>query len=248
MRAGLGTSVAGPGAFVVETTGRQSGLPRRVPLLAKRVGDTIVVSTARAGSQWIRNVEHHPVVDVWVAGRRRRATANVVRLPRGAVAHLRLRPCIPTNPDTTRRRRSMIERVIERWHEYLRGDLPGGLDDLLDDNVVFYSPIVHTPQGARRSPSSTSKLQPRPCRRPNSPTAATADQRFRYTKQVLAGDTAVLEFETSVRGKYVNGVDIIRCNAAGRIVEFRVMVRPLQAVHIVHEQMKTMIETLQQNH
>jgi deazaflavin-dependent oxidoreductase (nitroreductase family) len=101
VRAGLGTSVAGPGAFVLETTGRQSGLPRRVPLLGTRVGDTIVVSTTRAGSQWIRNVEHHPVVDVWVAGRRRRATANVVRLPGGAVANLRLRPCTPTRPGTT---------------------------------------------------------------------------------------------------------------------------------------------------
>jgi hypothetical protein len=40
----------------------------------------------------------------------------------------------------------MIENVIERWHRYLRGELPGGLDELLADDVVFYSPIVHTPQ------------------------------------------------------------------------------------------------------
>ncbi|MDQ3544106.1 MAG: hypothetical protein M3431_09645 [Actinomycetota bacterium] len=58
----------------------------------------------------------------------------------------------------------------------------------------------------------------------------------------MSGDTAVLEFETSVEGKYVNGVDIIRCNDEGRIVEFRVMVRPLQAVNIVHEQMKAAID------
>jgi hypothetical protein len=54
---------------------------------------------------------------------------------------------------------------------------------------------------------------------------------------VLAGDTAVLEFETSVEGKYVNGVDIITCDDTGRIVEFRVMIRPLQAIQTVHEQM-----------
>jgi hypothetical protein len=47
----------------------------------------------------------------------------------------------------------------------------------------------------------------------------------------------VLEFETSVEGKYVNGVDIIRCDDTGRIVEFRVMMRPLQAIQAVHEQM-----------
>ena len=40
----------------------------------------------------------------------------------------------------------MIEQVIESWHAYLRGELPGGLDGLLDDEVVFYSPIVFTPQ------------------------------------------------------------------------------------------------------
>ena len=62
---------------------------------------------------------------------------------------------------------------------------------------------------------------------------------------MLAGDTAVLEFETTVEGKYVNGVDIIRCNDDGRIVEFRVMIRPLQAVNLVHQQMKAMLEKMQ---
>ena len=101
VRAGLGNSIVGPGGFVMETTGRQPGLPRRVPLLGTLFGDTIVVSTTCAGSQWIRNVEHHPMVGVWVAGRRRRATADVVRLPGGAGANLRLRPCIPTSSHTT---------------------------------------------------------------------------------------------------------------------------------------------------
>jgi hypothetical protein len=68
------------------------------------------------------------------------------------------------------------------------------------------------------------------------------DGAFRYTKQVLAHNVAVLEFETTVSGKYVNGVDIIRCDDTGRIVEFRVMIRPLQAVNVVHEQMRAMLE------
>jgi hypothetical protein len=54
----------------------------------------------------------------------------------------------------------------------------------------------------------------------------------------------VLEFETTVGGKYVNGVDIIRCDDEGRIVEFRVMLRPLQAVNIVHEQMRSMLASM----
>jgi hypothetical protein len=63
-------------------------------------------------------------------------------------------------------------------------------------------------------------------------------------KQVLSGDTAVLEFETTVEGTYVNGVDIIRCDEHGKIVEFRVMLRPLQAVNLVHAQMGALIEAL----
>ena len=90
VRAGLGNSLAGPGTFVLETTGRRTGLPRRVPVLGKRVGDTIVVSTIRDNSQWIRNLEHEPFAHVWVAGRPRPAAATVIRLPGSTVAHLRL--------------------------------------------------------------------------------------------------------------------------------------------------------------
>ena len=51
-----------------------------------------------------------------------------------------------------------------------------------------------------------------------------------------------------MQGKYVNGVDIIRCNDDGRIIEFRVMVRPLQAVNLVHQQMAAMLETMEREH
>ena len=144
----------------------------------------------------------------------------------------------------------MIEHVIEKWHEHLRGQLPGGLDELLDDDVVFYSPIVYTPQ--RGKAITTLYLQAAGQTLPGDPPAAGVGRRrsdavgsdggFRYTKTVLAGDTAVLEFETTVEGKYVNGVDIIRCNDDGRIVEFRVMIRPLQAVNLVHRQMAATLE------
>ena len=55
-----------------------------------------------------------------------------------------------------------------------------------------------------------------------------------------------LEFETTMEGKYVNGVDIITCNDEGRIVEFRVMIRPLQAIQTVHAQMARMLESMKQ--
>ena len=117
----------------------------------------------------------------------------------------------------------MIEEVLERWHRYLRGDLPGALDELLDDDVVFYSPIVHTPQRGKEITKLylQAAAATLPGDEPNE-SGDSASRGLRYTKQVAAADTAVLESKTSVHGKYVNGVDIIRCNDAGRIVEFRV--------------------------
>ena len=142
----------------------------------------------------------------------------------------------------------MIEAVIERWHRHLRGDLPGGLDALLADDVEFYSPIVYTPQ--RGKEITKQYLEAAAMTLPGesggaSTTGSSDGGRFRYTKQVLAGDTAVLEFETSAQGKYVNGVDIIRVNDEGMIVEFRVMIRPLQAINIVHEQMRAALAAKQ---
>jgi len=142
----------------------------------------------------------------------------------------------------------MIEQVVEQWHRYLKGDLPGGLDALLDEDVVFYSPIVFTPQRGRAV--TALYLQAAAVALPGEPTGGLSptgddDRGFRYTKQVVSGDTAVLEFETTIDGKYVNGVDIIRCNDAGRIVEFRVMIRPLQAVNAVHAQMAATLEAMQ---
>ena len=128
----------------------------------------------------------------------------------------------------------MIDDVIARWHRYMDGELPGGLDELLADDVVFYSPVVFTPQ--RGKEITTLYL--------TGAAQVLGGDSFRYTKEVLAGDTAVLEFETSIEGKYVNGVDIIRCDDSGRIVEFRVMIRPLQAINLVHQQMGAMLDKM----
>ena len=151
----------------------------------------------------------------------------------------------------------MIERVVEQWHRYLKGELPDGLDDLLDDDVVFYSPIVFTPQ--RGKAVTTLYLQAAAVALPGDGAAPSSDdgaaaprpddgnRAFRYTKRVIDADsdTAVLEFETTIDGKYINGVDIIRCNDRGRIIEFRVMIRPLQAVNAVHRQMGETLEKMQ---
>ena len=80
VRVGLGNPLpVGGGLVLVETTGRRSGLPRQAPLVAGRVGNSLVVSTVRADSQWLRNLEAEPRVRVWLAGRARSDTASVRR-------------------------------------------------------------------------------------------------------------------------------------------------------------------------
>ncbi len=132
----------------------------------------------------------------------------------------------------------MIEQVVRRWHRFVAGGPPDDLDRLLADDVVFYSPVGYTPQ--RGKAVTKAYLQA-------AGVALSGDGmkgQFHYTKQVMAKDVAVLEFETTVGGTHINGVDIIRCDDAGQIVEFRVMVRSLRAVNAVHQQMQTTLAAM----
>ncbi len=141
----------------------------------------------------------------------------------------------------------MIERTIERWHACLKGNFAGGLDELLADDVVFHSPIVFTPQRGK----ALTKLYLTAAYGTfggdvkAEPGGGAPMPSFRYVKQVLTDPHAVLEFETEVGGKHVNGVDIITCGDDGRIREFKVMIRPLQAVNLMHERMRSMLEKLE---
>jgi hypothetical protein len=86
VKAGLGSPLPiGLGAVVLESTGRVSGKPREVPVLGLRVGDRLMVSTVRADSQWLKNLEANDEAAVWVCGRRRSATASVQRGPLNVV-------------------------------------------------------------------------------------------------------------------------------------------------------------------
>jgi deazaflavin-dependent oxidoreductase (nitroreductase family) len=86
VQAGIGNPLpVGAGAVVLETTGRRTGLPRPVPVLSTRLGDTLTVSTVRSDSQWIRNAEADPNVAVWLGGNRRDAVATVTRGPLNTV-------------------------------------------------------------------------------------------------------------------------------------------------------------------
>jgi hypothetical protein len=150
----------------------------------------------------------------------------------------------------------VIEKVVEQWHSYISGNLPGGLDELLADDVVFYSPVVYTPQKGKditklylsAAGSTFGGDDARGASRNGTGSKSKSDSSdgggFRYTKQLLSGNQAALEFETTLGGKYINGIDIITCNAEGKIIEFRVMIRPLQAVNMLHERMGAMLEKM----
>ncbi len=92
---------------------------------------------------------------------------------------------------------------------------------------MFHSPVVHAPQVGK--PVTVLYL-----------TAALdvfGNGSFRYIREVVGESDAVLEFETEIDGIIVNGVDIIRWNGEGKIVEFKVMIRPLKAINLIHQKM-----------
>ena len=121
--------------------------------------------------------------------------------------------------------------VIEAWHRLVQSRDPAALSELLADDVVFHSPVVHTPQRGRQ----LTELYLRAALK------VFFNDSFRYVRETIAHDHAVLEFAVTLDGIEVNGVDIISWNADGRITQFKVMLRPLKAVNLIHQRMGEML-------
>lgn len=120
---------------------------------------------------------------------------------------------------------------IERWHLIVKERSAAGLDALLAEDVVFHSPVVHTPQ--RGKAITTAYL-----------TAAMhvlGNDTFTYVREVIGERDAVLEFTAEIDGIHINGVDMLRWNDDGQVTDFKVMVRPLKAVNLLHQMMKAML-------
>ena len=141
-----------------------------------------------------------------------------------------------------------IRATIDRWHQHLRGELPGGLESLLREDCVFWSPVVFRPQEGRDLTmlylNAAGQVFPGDDSESGGSPSGSSKGEFRYTKRVLEGHTAVLEFETRFGDVSVNGIDMITCDDDGKIVEFKVMVRPLQAINLLHQQMARMLEKM----
>ncbi len=126
------------------------------------------------------------------------------------------------------------ESVMAAWHHVVQSRDPAALKALLADEVVFHSPVVHTPQ---RGKAITFQYLMGAFQVLNGP-------QFRYERKIVGANDAVLEFSTEIDGIHINGVDLIRWNEAGQIIDFKVMLRPLKAVNLVHQQMGAMLERL----
>lgn len=125
----------------------------------------------------------------------------------------------------------MTPNPIARWHQLVQERNPRGIASLLADQVVFHSPVVHTPQVGKAL--AVAYL-----------TAAFSvfgNDSFRYVGEVVGPQAAVLEFLLEIDGVTVNGVDMIKWDDEGQIVEFKVMVRPLRAIHLVQQKMAAML-------
>ena len=116
---------------------------------------------------------------------------------------------------------------LDAWRAYLASHDPKALWDLLDPDAVFESPVVHTPQRGRDITFKYLTGAGQVLGNPN----------FRYTGEWANDSGVVLEFETEMEGIKVNGVDIITFGADGKIVHFKVMIRPLKAINMVHQMM-----------
>lgn len=116
---------------------------------------------------------------------------------------------------------------VARWHAYMETGDAVALEALLADEVVFESPAVHTPQHGRALTARYLLAAYRVLGGPD----------FRYLGEWRADGSAVLEFACVVDGMQVNGVDILRWDAAGRLTGFKVMVRPIKGLHAVMQHM-----------
>ena len=126
----------------------------------------------------------------------------------------------------------MTQHPIARWHGILAQRDPRELESWLDEDAVFLSPVVHTPQRGRALVSLylSAAFQ------------VLFNDSFRYVREIIGPNDAMLEFEVNLDGTVVNGVDLIKWNDAGKVVEFKVMLRPLQAINLVHQRMGSLLQ------
>ena len=117
--------------------------------------------------------------------------------------------------------------ALDKWYDYTKSHDRAALWDLLDPEAVFESPVVHTPQRGREITFKYLLGADKVLGGPG----------FTYIGEWRSDTGAVLEFENEIDGIRINGVDIITFGDDGRITHFKVMVRPLKAINLLHRLM-----------
>ncbi len=126
----------------------------------------------------------------------------------------------------------MIEDTLKRWHQMVKKLDSDGLDEVLADEAVFHSPVVHSPQEGKE----LTKLYLAAA------IGVLGARDFHYVREVVGDRDAVLEFTAELDGIHINGVDMIRIDENGKIIDFKVMIRPLKAVNLLHTLMAAMLK------
>ena len=129
----------------------------------------------------------------------------------------------------------MTATALESWHHLVRTHDASGLRELVAEDAVFHSPVVHSPQHGRKLTVMYLSAAFQVFFNPT----------FRYVREIVGPHDAMLEFETEIDGVLVNGVDIITWNDAGKITAFKVMLRPLKGINIIHQKMGEMLAAAQ---
>ncbi len=116
---------------------------------------------------------------------------------------------------------------LETWHDIIFNQNKAKLAAIFAEEVVFYSPIVHKPQTGKQLTfmylSAAFEIL--------------FNDSFKYVREVVNETETLLEFEVEVDGILINGIDMISWNTEGKIVSFKVMLRPLKAVNLIHQKM-----------
>ena len=128
---------------------------------------------------------------------------------------------------------SIAHAGVAAWHAYMNS---GGDAALLSaqvaDDVVFHSPVVHSPQEGKAKVMlyllSAAKVL--------------GNESFTYIREIIDGQDALLEFTSVIDGIHINGIDLIRFDDEGKIIDFKVMVRPVKAVNKLWEMMAAQLQ------
>ena len=124
-------------------------------------------------------------------------------------------------------------RTIKTWHEIVATRDIKKLEDILNDNVVFHSPIVYTPQIGKEITKQYLRAA----------LYVLCKDSFKYVREVINENNAVLEFTVEIDNIVINGVDMITWDENEKITEFKVMIRPLKAINLVHQKMAEMLKS-----